>query len=179
MKCPNCDKNINEKNAFCPYCGFNLKQQASSPVVTVDNAHKTELAVFDKQNRQFHRRFGWLMFFVAIAILGISLAIYYSLCPHYYYITYYLNYGHNDTLDYHNADEYLGYNQQSYDDMYKGFEVLDLPYPRRSCYVFLGWYTSPTCEKETLFNEHEYQDKRADKDLVLYARWEWRSGYYY
>lgn len=163
MKCPNCDNNINEKSAFCPYCGFNLKQQARSPVVTVNNAHKTELAAFDNQNRQFHRRFGWLMFLVALIILGVSLAIYYGLRPHYYDITYNLNYG----------------NQKSYDYRYAGYEVLDLPYPRRSGYVFLGWYTSPDCEKETLFNEHKYQDTRADKDLVLYARWESRSGYYY
>lgn len=105
MNCPNCDKNINEKSAFCPYCGFNLKQQANSPDVAVDNARKTELAVFDNQNSQFHRRFGWLMFFVAIAILGISLAIYYGLRPHYYDITYYLNCyeyeGDYDILDYH------------------------------------------------------------------------------
>lgn len=179
MNCPNCDKNINEKSAFCPYCGFNLKQQASSPDVAVDNARKTELAVFDNQNSQFHRRFGWLMFLVALIILGVSLAIYYGLRPKYYDITYNLNYGSQNILDYHNVNEYLGYNHKSYDYRYAGYEVLDLPYPRRSGYVFLGWYTSPDCEKETLFNEHKYQDTRADKDLVLYARWESRSGYYY
>ena len=174
MNCPNCDNDINEKSAFCPYCGVNLKQHASSPDVAVDNARKTELAVFDNQNRQFHRRFGWLMFLLALIILGVSLAIYYGLRPHYYDITYYLNYyeGDQDTLDYYNDDEYLGYNHKRYDDQYCGYEVIYFPYPRRSGYVFLGWYTSPDCAKETLFNEHEYQDKRADKDLVLYARWE-------
>ena len=170
MKCPNCDKNINETSAFCPYCGLNLNQQAASSDVASENANKTELAAFEKQNRQFHRRFGWRMFLVALIILGVSLAIYYGLRPHYYDITYYLD--ESTILDYQNDDRYLDYNHRSYDNWYTGFEIIDLPYPRITGYVFLGWYTSPDCEKETLFNEHEYQDKRADKDLVLYAKWE-------
>ena len=154
-KCPNCGALVSDDDAFCITCGTNLKES-----ITVeqsdDNSEYNENNWDNETEKNYNKKRKIIGITSAVALLLVAVII---------SIVVFRKPGTEHTITF---DSMGGSECASI--VTKGKEVLSLPIPQRSGYIFEGWYTQKNAKGSQLFST-DYQSSLLTSDQHYYANW--------
>lgn len=154
-KCPNCGALVSDDDAFCITCGTNLKESITAEQ-SDDNSEYNENNRDNETEKNYNKKRKIIGITSAVALLLVAVII---------SIVVFRKPGteHTITFDAMGGSECASI-------VTKGKEVLSLPIPQRSGYIFEGWYTQKNAKGSQLFST-DYQSSLLTSDQHYYANW--------